>query len=421
MVDFNGVNRMNKSLKTILIVFLIVAGLSAAFYAGMWVGNGSETGKQQPTNYLSSSDPELATLFSPFFEAWNIIHEQYIDQPVDDVKLMQSAIGGMMEGLGDKHSSYMDPETYQQVNAPLMGSYTGIGAWVDTSGESLVIIAPMPGSPAEAAGILSGDTVIAIDGKDMTGVDPNVVLQSILGPADTKVTLTITREGVDQPLEITITRATIEIPVIEYEMLDNNIGYIYLSQFSVNAGEEVRKALNDLMAQNPQGLILDLRDNTGGFLDAAFDVTSAFIEVGPIMIEETGDGAKQTYSAYGNAIAPDIPLVVLVNGGSASASEITAGAIQDRGRGMLVGTTTYGKGSVQNWIELEGDNGAIRVTIARWLTPNGKQINDIGLTPDVVVDYTQADADAGIDPQREKAIEILLGLIQDAQETNTGN
>lgn len=412
---------MNKSLKTILIVFLIVAGLSAAFYAGMWVGNGSETGKQQPTNYLSSSDPELATLFSPFFEAWNIVHEQYIDQPVDDVKLMQSAIGGMMEGLGDKHSSYMDPETYQQVNAPLMGSYTGIGAWVDTSGESLVIIAPMPGSPAEAAGILSGDTVIAIDGKDMTGVDPNVVLQSILGPADTKVTLTITREGVDEPLEITITRATIEIPVIEYEMLDNNIGYIYLSQFSVNAGEEVRKALNDLMAQNPQGLILDLRDNTGGFLDAAFDVTSAFIEVGPIMIEETGDGAKQTYSAYGNAIAPDIPLVVLVNGGSASASEITAGAIQDRGRGMLVGTTTYGKGSVQNWIELEGDNGAIRVTIARWLTPNGKQINDIGLTPDVVVDYTQADADADIDPQREKAIEILLGLIQDAQETNTGN
>lgn len=412
---------MNKSLKTILIVFLIVAGLSAAFYAGMWVGNGSETGKQQPTNYLSSSDPELATLFSPFFEAWNIVHEQYIDQPVDDVKLMQSAIGGMMEGLGDKHSSYMDPETYQQVNAPLMGSYTGIGAWVDTSGESLVIIAPMPGSPAEAAGILSGDTVIAIDGKDMTGVDPNVVLQSILGPADTKVTLTITREGVDEPLEITITRATIEIPVIEYEMLDNNIGYIYLSQFSVNAGEEVRKALNDLMAQNPQGLILDLRDNTGGFLDAAFDVTSAFIEVGPIMIEETGDGAKQTYSAYGNAIAPDIPLVVLVNGGSASASEITAGAIQDRGRGMLVGTTTYGKGSVQNWIELEGDNGAIRVTIARWLTPNGKQINDIGLTPDVVVDYTQADADAGIDPQREKAIEILLGLIQGAQETNTGN
>ena len=412
---------MNKSLKTILIVFLIVAGLSAAFYAGMWVGNGSETDKQQKTNYLSSSDPELATLFSPFFEAWNIVHEQYIDQPVDDVKLMQSAIGGMMEGLGDKHSSYMDPETYQQVNAPLMGSYTGIGAWVDTSGKSLVIIAPMPGSPAEAAGVLSGDTVIAIDGKDMTGVDPNVVLQSILGPADTKVTLTITREGVDEPLEITITRATIEIPVIEYEMLDNKIGYIYLSQFSVNAGEEVRKALNDLMAQNPQGLILDLRDNTGGFLDAAFDVTSAFIEVGPIMIEETGDGAKQTYSAYGNAIAPDIPLVVLVNGGSASASEITAGAIQDRGRGTLVGTTTYGKGSVQNWIELEGDNGAIRVTIARWLTPNGKQINDIGLTPDVAVDYTQADDDAGIDPQREKAIEILLGLIQDAQETSTGN
>ncbi len=193
-------------------------------------------------------------------------------------------------------------------------------------------------------------------------------------------------------------------------MLENNIAYIYLSQFSINSGEEVRNALTELLAQNPVGVILDLRDNTGGYLDAAFDVISAFIEEGPIMIEESGDGVTQTYSAYGNAIAPDIPLVVLVNGGSASASEITAGAIQDRGRGTLVGTTTYGKGSVQNWIELEGDNGAIRVTIARWLTPNGTQINKVGLTPDVIVDYTQEQYDAGIDPQLDKAVEILLGV-----------
>lgn len=398
---------MNKFVKTITIIFVVLTGLAAAFYGGMWVGNNFGSSKEQ-TNYLTSSDPELGTLFSPFFEVWNIIHEQYIDQPVDDVKLMQSAIGGLMSGLGDEHSSYMDPETYQQVNAPLVGSYTGIGAWVDTSGEALVIIAPMPGSPAEAAGVQSGDTVVAIDGKDMTGIDPGVVLQSILGPADTVVTLTIVREGLEEPLDISITRAEIEIPVIEYEMLDNNIAYIYLSQFSVDSGAEVRSALTELLAQNPVGVILDLRDNTGGYLDAAFDITSAFIEDGPIMIEETGEGATQTYSAYGNAIAPDIPLVILVNGGSASASEITAGAIQDRGRGTLVGTTTYGKGSVQNWIELEGDNGAIRVTIARWLTPNSRQINEVGLTPDVIVDYTQEDADAGIDPQRDKAIEILL-------------
>ncbi len=398
---------MNKFVKTITIIFVVLTGLAAAFYGGMWVGNNFGSSKEQ-TNYLTSSDPELGTLFSPFFQVWNIIHEQYIDQPLDDVKLMQSAIGGLMNGLGDEHSSYMDPATYQQVNAPLVGSYTGIGAWVDTSGEVLVIIAPMPGSPAEVAGVQSGDIVVAIDGKDMTGIDPGVVLQSILGPADTVVTLTIVREGLEEPLDISITRAEIEIPVIEYEMLDNNIAYIYLFQFSVDSGAEVRSALTELLAQNPVGVILDLRDNTGGYLDAAFDIASAFIEDGPIMIEETGEGATQTYSAYGNAIAPDIPLVILVNGGSASASEITAGAIQDRGRGTLVGTTTYGKGSVQNWIELEGDNGAIRVTIVRWLTPNSRQINEVGLTPDVIVDYTQEDADAGIDPQRDKAIEILL-------------
>jgi len=384
--------------------------LATSFYAGMRVEGKIGFFSERNKNFLSSSNPQLATLFSPYFEAWDIIHEQYIDQPLNDAKLMQSSIGGLMEGLGDKHSSYMDPETYQQVNAPLEGSYTGIGAWVDTSGESLVIIAPMPGSPAEEAGIRSGDTVIAIDGEDMTGIDPSAVLQKILGPANTKVTLTIVREGLEKPVDITVTRAEIKIPVIEYQLLANNIGYIHLLQYSANAGEEVRNALKDLIAQNPRGLILDLRDNTGGYLNAAFDVTSAFISNGPIMIEESGKGTKKTYNAYGNALAPDIPLVLLVNKGTASASEITAGAIQDRGRGILIGTTTYGKGSVQNWIKLEGNNGAIRVTVARWLTPNGRQINDVGLTPDIVVDYTPADAEAGKDPQLEKAIEYLMKL-----------
>jgi carboxyl-terminal processing protease len=192
-------------------------------------------------------------------------------------------------------------------------------------------------------------------------------------------------------------------------MLENNVAYINLYQFSINAGEEFQAALEELLAQEPVGIILDLRDNTGGYLDAAIDITSFFIEDGPIMIEEWGDGTEHTYDALGNALAPDLPLVVLVNGGSASASEITAGAIQDRGRGTLVGSTTYGKGSVQNWIELEGDNGAIRVTVARWLTPNGKQIHGIGLTPDVEVEYTQEDFDAGIDPQLDKAIQLLMG------------
>lgn len=408
---------MNRFLRNLIIFFVAVTLLTVTFYAGLWVGGnfGSlTTTTTTPTNYLTSSDPALGELFAPFFEVWDIIHEQYVDQPLDDVTLMQSAIGGLMSGLGDQHSSYMDPETYQQASAPLQGGYTGIGAWVDTSGENLVIIAPMPDSPAEAAGILAGDVVIGIDGKDVTDTAPDVVLQSILGPADTVVTLTISREGLEQPLDISITRAEIQLPVVEYRMLDNNIAYIDLYQFSVNAGEEVRKALKELLPQNPVGIILDLRNNSGGYLDAAFDVTSLFIEDGPIMVEEYGDGTTYTYDALGDAIAQDIPLVVLVNEGTASASEITAGAIQDRGRGTLVGMTTYGKGSVQNWIELDGDNGAIRVTIARWLTPDNRQINDVGLTPDVQVDYTQEDFDAGLDPQLDKAVEIMLAISIDA-------
>lgn len=408
---------MNKFLRNLITFFVAVTLLTATFYAGLWVGGnfGSLTNiASTPSSYLTSSDPALGELFAPFFQVWDIIHEQYVDQPLDDVTLMQSAIGGLMGGLGDQHSSYMDPETYRQASAPLQGGYTGIGAWVDTSGENLVIIAPMPDSPAEAAGILAGDIVIGIDGKDVTGTAPDVVLQSILGPADTVVTLTIIREGVEQPLDISITRAEIQIPVVEYQMLDSNIAYIDLYQFSVNAGEEVRKALDELLPQNPVGIILDLRNNSGGYLDAAFDVTSLFIEDGPIMVEEYGDGTTHTYNALGGAIAPDIPLVVLVNEGSASASEITAGAIQDRSRGTLVGMTTYGKGSVQNWIELEGDNGAIRVTVARWLTPDSRQINNVGLTPDVQVDYTQEDFDAGLDPQLDKAVEIMLATANGA-------
>lgn len=402
---------MNKLLKKLFTVVAVLSLVTVAFYAGMWVGGNFD--QEETTNYISSSDPQLSTLFSPFFQAWDIVHEQYVDQPVDDVKLMQGAISGMMSGLGDIHSSYMDPETYQQANAPLQGGYTGIGAWVDTSGDSLIIVAPMPDSPAEAAGLQPGDTVIGIDGEDVTGTAPDIVLQSILGPADTLVVLTVVREGVDDPFDISITRAEIEIPVLQYEMLENNIAYINLYQFSINAGEEFQAALEDLLAQNPVGIILDLRDDTGGYLDAAFEITSFFIEDGPIMIEEWGDGTEHTYNASGNVLAPDLPLVVLVNGGSASASEITAGAIQDRGRGTLVGSTTYGKGSVQNWIELEGDNGAIRVTVARWLTPNGKQIHGVGLTPDVEVDYTQEDFDAGIDPQLDEAIRLLMESIND--------
>lgn len=361
----------------------------------------------------SGSNPKPVdrnTLFQPFWQAWDLVHKNYVDQPVDDVALMRGAISGMLKALGDEHTSYLDPDLTQKFNAQLNGeSYEGIGAWVDISGDYLKIISPMPDSPAERAGLKPGDQVIAIDGQDMTGVDGDLVRKKVLGPEGTKVTLTIRREGVEQPFDVVVTRSSIVTPTIESKMLDNQIGYVRLYTFGDNTGADLRKALTGLMAQNPKGLILDLRYNGGGYLKTAIDVASQFIPDGVIMYEQYGDGSRQTYKAEPGGLATNIPMVVLVNEGSASASEIVSGAIQDRGRGKLVGVTTYGKGSVQTVEQLVNNQGEVRVTIARWLTPNERQINKIGLTPDVVVNITDADRQANRDPQLDAAIKLLLG------------
>jgi carboxyl-terminal processing protease len=265
----------------------------------------------------------------------------------------------------------------------------------------------MPGSPAEKAGLKAGDQVIAVDGEDMTGIDGNMALQRVIGPADTQVTLTILREGETEPFDVILTRAHIIVPSVQSKMLDGDIGYIQLSTFGDTTTEDLRKALNELRSQSPKGLILDLRNNGGGGLQTAIEVASEFVGNGVIMYEEYGDGTRDTYNAIKGGLATEIPLVVLINEGSASASEIVAGAIQDTGRGKLVGVTSFGKGSVQTWVPLKDDQGAVRVTIARWLTPNGRTIHEIGLEPDIKVELTEEDIAAERDPQLDKAIELL--------------
>jgi carboxyl-terminal processing protease len=263
----------------------------------------------------------------------------------------------------------------------------------------------MKGSPAEAAGLRAKDLIIAIDGEDMTGVPGDLALKKVLGPAGEAVTLTV-RRG-EEVLEIRIVRAVIQIPVVEYEMLEGNIAYVALHTFNDQATAQLRVALKDLMAQNPKGLIFDLRNNGGGYLVTAIEVSSEFIPNGVIMYEEYGDGSRETYRANAGGLATEIPLVVLINEGSASASEITAGAIQDHSRGTLIGTVSYGKGSVQNWIPLRTEEGGVRITIARWLTPNEHQISEVGLTPEIEVEMTQEDYEAGRDPQLDAAIEFF--------------
>jgi carboxyl-terminal processing protease len=397
----------NKILIGCVIVVLLFGcsafGFIAGYYGKNWTGS-------QPTSIsnITSTTPDNSKdeLFKPFWEAWQLVHEQYLVQPVDDEKMMQGAIRGMMDSLGDPHSAYMDPVEYSDAQAPLEG-YSGIGAWVNTEGEYLTITGPMKGSPAEAAGLKSGDQIIAIDGLDLKGTLPELARQKVLGAAGTQIILTVLREGVEEPFDVPIIRAQITIPSTEFRMLDNNIAYLRLNAFSNTTGDEVHSALTELLAQNPKGLILDLRYNSGGFLDAAIQVGSEFLPDGVVTIEEYGDGKRDTFNVSGDGIATEIPMVVLVNEWSASASELVAGALQDRGRAQLVGNTTYGKGTVQNWIPLSENEGAVRITIARWLTPNGYNVTGTGLTPDVQVTISEADTQAEVDSQLNKAIELL--------------
>lgn len=405
-----------KSGRTALTIFIAVVLFIGTFSGGLLLG---WVLPREPLNLFPAKSPTaqatagsetsaLEAHFSPLLEAWDIVHENFIYQPLDDVKLVQGAIRGMLDSLGDKHTSYMTPEEYEQANAPLVGSYGGIGAYVDTSGDFLTILNPMPGSPAERAGLKPGDQIIAVDHEDVSGLEPDLVLTRVRGEPGTTLILTVRRGDPPETLDFTIVREVIKLTSVEYKMLDQNIAYISLSQFAENTNAELIAALEEMLPQNPRGLILDLRYNGGGYLDTAVQVVSQFIKEGVVLYEELGDGTRQTYRVIPGGMATDIKLVVLVNDYSASASEITAGAIQDYERGVIVGTVSYGKGSVQNWVALADNAGAVRITIAKWLTPKERQIDTIGITPDVEVQMTDEDFEAGRDPQLDKAVEIIL-------------
>jgi len=403
---------------SLIAIILLTGTCSAGFIAGRLVPQnqfasylmlpGLSQGPAQGVE-TSGTPTDLENLFAPFWQSWKLVHDQYVDQPVDDEQLMRGAIEGMLSSLGDENTSYVNPDELQTFNSQISGSgYEGIGAWVDVTKDYLTIISPMPGSPAEKAGLKSGDEVIAIDGEDMTGLDGEVARQKVLGPAGTKVVLTIRRSGVEEPFDVEITRAAITSSNVIGRMLDNNTAYCQLLVFGdQKTTQDLRDTLDRLMAEKPSGLILDLRGNGGGLLDSAIAVASEFIPDGVIAYEQYGDGQLKVFNANRGGLATDIPLVVLINEGSASASEIVAGAIQDRERGKLVGATSYGKGSVQIWTELVNQEGAVRITIAKWLTPNKQTIDGKGLIPDVQVEFNEQDFNQGIDSQLQKAIEVL--------------
>ncbi len=408
----------------VLVALILLAGTcSAGFVAGR-VAGGSNGSQRAEIPFLpdfngtpatgagsgqESTPQDLQTLFKPFWQSWELVNQLYVDQPVDQTVLMRGAIKGMIEALGDQHSSYLDPKMYEETSTYLQGEeYEGIGAWVDVTGDYLRIISPMPKSPAEEAGLRPGDLVIAVDGEDMTGKDGEYARQHVLGPRDSTVTLTIRREGVDEPFDVQVTRRAIVVPSVTSKMLDNKVAYVQLLTFGEDTANDLKQALKELMDQQPVGLILDLRNNGGGYRDTAIDVASEFIPNGTIMIEQYGDGKREVFEAKRGGLATDIPMVVLINEGSASASEIVAGAIQDRQRGYLVGVQSYGKGSVQNIVQLDNNQGAVRVTVARWLTPLERQIHGVGLRPEFWVELTEDDVKNERDSQLNQAVQVLL-------------
>jgi carboxyl-terminal processing protease len=345
--------------------------------------------------------------FDLYHEVWDIIERQFYGELPSQEEQIYGAIRGALQTLDDDYTSFLDPTVAEISRRDMTGSFEGIGALVRMNdANQLQIVRPMEGQPAEAAGIKAGDVVLAVDGTSIRGMGLYEAIALIRGPQGTRVILTVQRAGIAEPFDVEIERASIPVPTIEYEMLDGDIAYIRLYEFNSQATARLQNALRELLIQNPAGLILDLRNNPGGFLNEAISVADEFLPAGVVLIER-GNEFEHTFESTDQGLADRVPLVVLINAGTASASEIVAGAIQDRDRGVLIGEASFGKGSVQQVHRLS--NGAeLRVTIARWYTPAEQPIHGNGLEPDIAAPLTEEDRENDRDPQLERAVEFLL-------------
>jgi carboxyl-terminal processing protease len=401
----------------VTVPWLVTIALAAVVGALLFLGGYLAAGG---TGSAGCAAPDEA--FAAFCEAYDRLEREYVDE-LDPEKLAEGAIRGMFEyGVDDGISGYMAPEDYQQALGDLSGSFSGIGAEmavknVQDAGDlaacekfsdicRLVVVAPLDGSPAEAAGIQAGDIVLAVDGETVDGTTMNDQISRIRGEAGTDVTLTIQRDEAE-PFDLTITRAEIELQEVETRLIDGHVGYIALNQFSAPASEQFAAGLTELLDQGADQIVFDLRDNPGGYIEAAQEIASQFIDSGLIFTQESAGNEVKDYRSTGSGVATDADLsvVVLVNEGSASASEIVAAALQETGRATIVGEPTYGKNTVQVWSRLENDGG-VRITISRWFTPEHNSVAPDGLQPDITAART-AETQPDEDPVLEAALEHL--------------
>jgi carboxyl-terminal processing protease len=396
-----------------IVIVAVLAG-GALFMSGYTMGRQMALEPGTP--------PTAGDRFEAFWDTYRTITQRYAGGDVDEDGLIQGAIRGMIESLGDPYSSYLTSEEYRDSLQGISGQFEGIGAEMATEAPDgtqgcatlgpdclLVVVTPLEGSPAEKAGLKAGDLVLAADGAGFDGLTVDDALDRVRGPKGTKVALTV-RRGEKEPFVLEITRDVIQAREVSSEMLEGNIGYVRLAGFSDAAAAQLEDEIRKHLDAGSKKLILDLRGNPGGYVTAARDIASEFLSDGVLFYEEDAQGNQVATDAVPGGIATDasIQLVVLIDEGSASASEIVAGALKDHKRATLVGETSFGKGTVQQWQELPGEGGAFRLTIARWLTPNKAWIHDTGIAPDIEVTVPENEP-PDADPILDRAIEVLGG------------
>jgi carboxyl-terminal processing protease len=359
--------------------------IGTAFVAGAALG--PNLGTLGSAFAQDSNRTDMYQMLKVFGDVMQRVRAEYVE-PVDDKDLIENAINGMLTGL-DPHSSYMNAKAFKDMQIQTKGEFGGLGIEVNEDKGIIKVVSPIDDTPAAKAGIKPGDIITALDGKTLIGMSLNDAVDKMRGPPNSKIVLTIKRQNVDKPLEMSLIREVIKIQVVKSRMEPNDIGYVRLSQFTEQADAGIRLAVKNLRQQNGgklRGLVLDLRNNPGGLLDQAVSVSSDFIDQGEIVSTRARHPEdSQRWDAKGDDILHGAPLVVLINGGSASASEIVSGALQDHRRAILLGTRSFGKGSVQTVIPLPGD-GAMRLTTARYYTPSGRSIQGLGITPEVPVE-----------------------------------
>jgi carboxyl-terminal processing protease len=407
--------KKNRKLFNRFSIFLLIIILTSS---GYWLGfnNGENSGssnKELPiekTIIINKDGTENNVLdFSLFWKVWDLLKEKYVDNnQLDSKKLFYGAIKGMLAATGDPYTNFFDPEENKKFQEEIQGSFEGIGVEVGMRGGVLTVIAPVEDSPGEKAGLRPGDKIIKVDEQstlDLT-IDQSVALMR--GKKGTSVKLTIIREGVEGSQEITIQRATINVKSVKLEWKNENIAVIRISQFGEETTREFNGVVRQISEASPKGIVIDVRNNPGGYLDGAVDVASRMLPKGKVVVIEENQNKKQdTLVSKGGDVLSGIPTVVLINEGSASASEILAGALRDNRENVtIMGEKSYGKGSVQEFLELPSGS-AVKITVAKWLTPNGEQINEKGIAPQKEVKFTEEDFNKNLDPQLDEAVKLL--------------